>query len=178
VPDFDTLYDQHFRFVWRLARRMGVETSAIDDVVQEVFVVIHSKLETVRSPDSMRSWIYGIVRRAVSEHRRAVRRSETDLALPKEHAAVPLRPPTPLELTELSRDRELLATLLSELTEAKREVFILAELEEMSVPEIAEALEIPLNTAYSRLRHARQEFETALARRISSEKKRGLACRS
>jgi RNA polymerase sigma-70 factor, ECF subfamily len=174
VFDFDSLYDQHFRFVWRLARRMGVDPSAIDDVVQEVFVVIHAKLDSLHSPDAVRSWIYGIVRRAVSEHRRAVRRSETVLTFPTEHAAVPHRPPTPLELTELSSDRELLANLLGGLSDAKREVFILAELEEMSMPDIAVALEIPLNTAYSRLRHARQEFDTALARQSAVEKKRGL----
>jgi RNA polymerase sigma-70 factor, ECF subfamily len=174
VPDFETVYDQYFRFVWRLARRMGVDPSSVDDVVQEVFVVIHAKLDTVRSPDSLQSWIYGILRRAVSEQRRLVRKSEAVLTLPNEQAAVPADPPTPLELTELTSDRELLATLLAGLTEAKREVFILAELEEMSVTEIAVALEIPLNTAYSRLRHARQDFETALARQTAAERKRGL----
>ncbi|HEU5074208.1 MAG TPA: sigma factor-like helix-turn-helix DNA-binding protein, partial [Polyangiaceae bacterium] len=66
---------------------------------------------------------------------------------------------------------ELLSSLLAGLTDVKREVFILAELEEMSVPEIAAALDIPLNTAYSRLRHARQEFEAALARRLANERR-------
>jgi RNA polymerase sigma-70 factor (ECF subfamily) len=74
------------------------------------------------------------------------------------------RAPTPLEQTERNAELELLARLLDELDEPKREVFALVELEELSVPEAAEVLEIPLNTAYSRLRAARQSFDLALAR--------------
>jgi RNA polymerase sigma-70 factor (ECF subfamily) len=74
------------------------------------------------------------------------------------------RAPTPLEQTERNAELQLLARLLDELDEPKREVFALVELEELSVPEAAEVLEIPLNTAYSRLRAARQAFEAALAR--------------
>lgn len=174
MPDFDTIYEQYFQFVWRQARRMGVGAPAIDDVVQEAFVVIHAKLSDLRSPDSMRSWIYGIVRRAVFEHRRSAQRRAEESGLPEEQAALAARPPTPLELTELSSQRALLASLLAGLSAPKREVFVLAELEEMSVPEIAAALEIPLNTAYSRLRHARHDFELALARRSDTPKKWGV----
>ena len=67
VPDFETIYDQYFRFVWSSVRRLGVGMDAIDDVVQDVFIVIHSKLHTVRDPSALRSWIYGIVRRTVSQ---------------------------------------------------------------------------------------------------------------
>lgn len=174
-PDFDSVYDQYFRFVWTSARRLGVGPEAIDDVVQEVFIVIHSKLETVRQPESLRSWIYGIVRRTVSSHRRAGQRRHDLHSMPPEESKVAARQPGPLELTEQSSQLELLSSLLDGLSEAKREVFILAELEEMTVPEIAAAIEIPLNTAYSRLRHARQDFETALARHVAATKKRGLA---
>ena len=175
VPDFDTVYDQYFGFVWTSARRLGVGAEAIDDVVQEVFIVIHSKLHTVRQPDSLRSWVYGVVRRTVSSQRRAGQRRYGELSMQPEESTVAARQPSPLELVEQSSELELLWTLLSGLTEAKREVFILAELEEMTVPEIAAALEIPVNTAYSRLRHARQEFEAALARQVAATKKRGLA---
>jgi RNA polymerase sigma-70 factor (ECF subfamily) len=72
--------------------------------------------------------------------------------------------PTPLENTERNAERQLLMRLLSELDEPKREVFTLVDVHELSVPEAAEALGIPLNTAYSRLRVARQSFEMALAR--------------
>jgi RNA polymerase sigma-70 factor, ECF subfamily len=174
APDFDTLYEEYFHFVWRQARRMGVEPSAIDDVVQETFVVIHAKLPGLRSPDSLRSWVYGIVRRAAMEHRRIVRRAAKEAVLPAIPGTFGVSPLTPLEATELSCQRDLLENLLGGLSAPKREVFVLAELEEMSVPEIAEALDIPLNTAYSRLRHARQEFEAALDRQSDGVRKRGL----
>lgn len=174
VPDFETIYDQYFRFVWTSARRLGVGPEAIDDVVQEVFIVIHSKLSTVRQPEALRSWIYGIVRRTASSHRRAGQKRQDVFPFASDESAAATREPSPLDLTEQTSQLELLSALLAGLSEAKREVFILAELEEMTVPEIAAALEIPLNTAYSRLRHARQDFEAALARRMASNEKRGL----
>jgi RNA polymerase sigma-70 factor (ECF subfamily) len=116
----------------------------------------------------MRSWIYGIVRRTISTHRRS-NRARAGLEARWEHARV-VPPATPHQLAERADQVELLASLLAELDEAKREVFVAAELEEMTVPEIAEALEIPLNTAYSRLRAARHLFEEHLARRTARQK--------
>src|SRR5260221_3342385 len=71
VPPFAEIYKQYFDFVWSSARHLGVGGAAIDDVVQEVFIVIHAKLHTLQHPESLRSWIYGIARRTVSGHRRA-----------------------------------------------------------------------------------------------------------
>lgn len=166
VPAFESIYAQYFQFVWASALRLGVASSAIDDVVQEIFMVIHGKLATLRQPDSLRSWIYGIVRRTVSDHRRALK-ARADSAgtlafqVERQYAA----PKTPLDMKEQSDQVRLLWELLEEIPWPKREVFMLAELEEMTVPEIAEALQIPLNTAYSRLRAARIAFEEGLARR-------------
>ena len=87
-------------------------------------------------------------------------------------------PPTPFDLTEQNAQVQLLWSLLDELDEAKREVFAMAELDELTVPEIAEILEIPLNTAYSRLRAARQAFEAALSRRNAQLEGQGRPCRA
>ncbi|MFZ5890540.1 MAG: RNA polymerase sigma factor [Myxococcota bacterium] len=171
MPPFAAVYQQYFDFVWSSTRRLGVGSDAIDDVVQEVFVVIHSRLHTVEQPESLRSWIYGIVRRIVSSYHRSKRvkaASGASLAVMEEFREATQA--TPFELTQQSDQLSLLASVLAELDEAKREVFVLAELEEMTAPEIAQALEIPLNTAYSRLRAARIAFEERLARR---EKKGG-----
>lgn len=136
----------------------------MDDLVQEVFIVIHGKLASLEKPEALRSFIYGVVRRTVSTHRRARRaRPVAGLASSVGPEAVS-RSPSPLEQTESNAELQLLARLLEELDEPKREVFALVELEELTVPEAAEVLEIPLNTAYSRLRLARQAFEAALAR--------------
>jgi RNA polymerase sigma-70 factor (ECF subfamily) len=105
-----------------------------------------------------------VVRRTASAHRRSRRARDAAGSTAARSGELEPLPPTPFDLTEKNAELELLATLLAELDELKREVFTLVELEEMSVPEVAEALEIPLNTAYSRLRAARQAFEAALAR--------------
>jgi RNA polymerase sigma-70 factor, ECF subfamily len=164
VPSFSSVYRQYFDFVWSSARRFGVEADAIDDLVQEVFIVIHAKLDTLERPEALRSWVYGVVRRTVSTYRRARRTHVAAGTTVDTFADLPSRESTPLERTEQNLSLRLLADLLDQLDEPKREVFALVELEEWTVPEVAEALEIPLNTAYSRLRAARQAFEAALVR--------------
>jgi RNA polymerase sigma-70 factor (ECF subfamily) len=164
VPSFEALYRQYFDFVWSSVRRLGVGNDALDDVVQEIFIVIHSRLHTLEQPESLRSWIYGIVRRTVSGHHRTNRTRTSGVIAATDSGATGTPPATPFELTARANEFQLLQQLLSKLDDAKREVFELVEIEEMSVPEVAAALEIPLNTAYSRLRAARQEFEEALAR--------------
>ncbi|HTQ07907.1 MAG TPA: RNA polymerase sigma factor [Polyangiaceae bacterium] len=174
VPSFESVYAQYFDFVWASARRLGVRPASMDDVVQEIFMVIHGKLHTLRQPESLRSWIYGIVRRTVSGHHRSQRtRDASDVALAlhaKAHEETQL---TPLELTEHNEEAKLLWQLLGEVEETKREVLVLVEMEGMTAPEISDALEIPLNTVYSRLRAARLAFEAALGRQAARTESRG-----
>lgn len=137
--------------------------------------MIHSKLHTLEQPESLRSWIYGIVRRTVSGYRRARKVKEASgFQLIEMGKSVSPAPPTPLDIAEHGAKVELLSSILQDLDEPKREVFVLAEIEELTVPEIAQALQIPLNTAYSRLRAARQLFETGLARRTARSGRGGL----
>jgi RNA polymerase sigma-70 factor (ECF subfamily) len=164
VPSFQSVYRQYFDFVWSTARRLGVEPESMDDLVQEVFIVIHAKLDSLEKPEALRSFIYGVVRRTVSTHRRARRSRPAPGLTGSVGPEAVSRSPTPLEQTEANAQLQLLAKLLDELDEPKREVFALVELEELTVPEAAEALEIPLNTAYSRLRLAREAFAAALSR--------------
>jgi RNA polymerase sigma-70 factor (ECF subfamily) len=172
LPSFRSVYDEYFDFVWTSTRRLGVPVDAVDDVVQEVFVVISDRLGTVEQPASLRSWIYGVVRRTVSTYHRSRRvRSASESHDPFEDASSPMQP-SPLDLAVLNDEVRLLWRLLGDIGPLKREVFVLAELEEMTMPEIAEAIGVPLNTAYSRLRVARQEFNDALARHEAAQKER------
>jgi RNA polymerase sigma-70 factor (ECF subfamily) len=170
VPPFHAIYKQYLDFVWSSAGHLGAGTDAIDDVVQDVFIVIHAKLATLQRPEALRSWIYGIVRRTVSDYRRS--RRTRDAA----GASLDVEPrssqPSPLEVAERNADLELLERVLAELDETKREVFVMVEVLEMTVPEVVQALDVPLNTAYSRLRLARQSFEEALARHEARDKER------
>ena len=164
VLSFETVYERYFEFVWAMARRFGVPTEAMDDVVQEVFMVVHAKLHTLERPESARSWLYGIVRRTASGHRRKHNGDKfvtgvTVDELPGLEAVF-----SPANLAEQNDRVRQLWALIATIEPVKREVFVMAELEEFTCPEIAEALDVPLNTVYSRLRYAREAFETALAR--------------
>ncbi len=172
LPSFRSVYDDYFDFIWACTRRLGVPDDAVDDVVQEVFVVVHARLKTVERPASLRSWLYGVVRRTVSTYHRGrhVRRAH-ESPEPFDDNMSPMQP-SPLDLAVLSDEARLLWRLLGEVAPVKREVFVLAELEEMTAPEIAEAVGIPMNTAYSRLRAARQEFDAAFARYAAHQKER------
>ncbi len=166
VPSFQAVYETYFDFVWASAHRFGIEPPEMEDLVQDVFIVIHSRVHTLQNPQALRSWIYGIVRRTASNYRRA----KSTHARPSSHDSSrdESPDPTPLEQTERNAKRELLVSLLNQLDEPKREIFALVEIHELSVPEAAELLGIPLNTAYSRLRAARQGVEVAVARHEAS----------
>jgi RNA polymerase sigma-70 factor, ECF subfamily len=165
VPSFETIYEQYFDFVWSMTRRFGVPPETMDDVVQEVFMVVHKKLHTLESPEALRSWLYGIVRRRASGHHRQSWTQKTSGGVDVEDMPdVEGGMQSPADLAEQSDNVRKLWELLDGIDAPKREVFIMAELQELTCPEIAKALNIPLNTAYSRLRHAREAFDAALAR--------------
>lgn len=165
LPSFRSVYESYFDFVWSSARRLGVPADAIDDVVQEVFIVVHARLHTVEQPASLRSWIYSVLRRTVSMYHRGRRtRAARESTAPSPGDRPDPMQPSPLDLAVLGDEMRHLWHLLGALDEVKREILVLAELEEMTVPEIAQATGVPLNTAYSRLRAARQEFNAAFAR--------------
>ncbi len=171
VRSFQAIYKQYFDFVWSSARHLGATADAVDDVVQDVFVVIHARLATLQNPEALRSWIYGIVRRTVSDYRRSRRnRDAAGARLGAELKSTATSQPSPLDLAERSAELALLESLLAELDESKREIFVMVEVLEMTIPEVVQALEIPLNTAYSRLRLARILFEEALARREATSR--------
>ena len=165
VSPFESLYRQYFDFVWSSVRRLGVSPDAVDDVVQEIFIVIHSRLHTLEKPEALRSWIYSVIRRTVSGYHRSRRTKDASVVVLAVEPDARALPRTPFDLVEQNDRVKLLFSLLEELNAPKREVFTMAELDELTVPEIAEILGIPLDTAYSRLRAARQAFEEALARR-------------
>ena len=178
VPTLQTIYKEYFDFVWSSARHLGATGDAIDDVVQDVFIVIHHKLATLQRPEALRSWIYGIVRRTVSDYRRSRRtRDAAGMRLGAEFKLSRPSQPSPLEMAERNAELELLESVLADLDETKREVFVMVEVLEMTVPEVVQALEIPLNTAYSRLRLARQSFEEALARHEARDEENRKPCR-
>lgn len=174
---FDRVYETHFAFVFRNAKRLGVADANVDDVVQEVFVVLYRRLHDYDGRTSIRGWIYGILCNVVREYRRTRRRRDLPLC-PLDPdttgaAATEFSDPGPIELAERQETARFLFRLLDMLDDEKREILVLAELEQMNIPEIAQTLGVNVNTLYSRLKAAKKALaqvyrrETARARQGS-----------
>ncbi len=162
---FEQLYDEHVDFVWRSARRLGLDDSAADDVVQQTFLVVHRRWGDFDGRSTPKTWIFSILLRVVSDHRRTLRRKSPHRA----HAPIDVdllvdstaNPHESLLRAEASRTID---ALLESLEEDKRVVFVLAELEGMTADEIGTATGLDRAAVYSRLRAARTDFERAAAR--------------
>lgn len=153
--------DDHFDLVWRTLRRLGVATADVDDAAQEVFVVLARRLTDVE-PHSERAFLIATAARVASTRRRSVRRRQEDVRPSLDDLSAAMLGPE--ELNELKSARALLDQALARLSADLRMTFVLYELEELSVAEIADALGIPKGTVTWRLKAAREAFEQAAAR--------------
>lgn len=161
--DLRTLFEQHYGSVWRLLRRFGVAPTELDDYTQEVFWIAARRLGDIE-PGREKSFLYGVSIRVASNaarERKNVPRSIDEIAEPFDPR------PTPEEQLNQRQTRELLDQVLSCLSLELRTVLVLFELEGLAVAEIAELEGVPLGTASSRLRRARQEF-SEISKRIRS----------
>ena len=167
----DSLYDSHFSFVWRNLRRLGVPDVILEDAAQDVFLVVHRRWDSFDSRwSSVETWLFGILMRVARNHRRSLRRRAW--AIPSTGDVVEVVPSPAAGPAELVARREavaLLDCLLDSLDEDKRAIIVLVDVEQLSVPQAAEALEVNLNTAYWRLRTARTQLRKSLARIRATE---------
>jgi RNA polymerase sigma-70 factor (ECF subfamily) len=168
LPDFEDIYRDYFDFIWRSLRRLGVRPAALDDASQEVFLVVHRRLTDFQGRSSLKTWLFGIALHVARRQARTAARHPAE-ELPEPAPAAP-GATTPQDEAARREAIALLYTILDDLDADKRAVFVMAELEQMTAPEIAEALGAPMNTVYSRLRAARREFEASLKRRQASER--------
>jgi RNA polymerase sigma-70 factor, ECF subfamily len=164
-PTFAEVYDECFDLAWRNLRRLGVPEAQVDDAVQEVFMIVHRRLPEFEGRASLRAWVCAIVTRVASDHRRTLRRKSPHVGASVDADTLPDEgAPDPHENAVREEGVRLLHALLDQLDDDKRAVFVLAELEQMTAPEIAESLAENVNTIYARLRAARAEFEQLVAR--------------
>lgn len=158
---FDDVYAAHAPFVWRILRVLGVPPAAIEDAVQDVFVVVHRRLPEFEGRAAITTWLFAIARRVAGAHRRRAVGTRTE-----ELVDEPAGPSDTFATVSRAEAAATVSAILDRMDEDKRIVFALVELEQMTVPEVAQLLAINLNTAYSRLRLAREVFEAA-ARRLA-----------
>jgi RNA polymerase sigma-70 factor (ECF subfamily) len=155
------LAQAHFGYVWRLCRRLGLSESDADDAAQQVFITAARRISDIRAGRE-RAFLYGVAVNVVakSRHARARLREAGDVDLDTLESELP----SIEDLSDQRAARALLDRLLDAMSLELRAVFVLYEIEEQTVAEIAETLAIPLGTAASRLRRAREDFAARLAR--------------
>jgi RNA polymerase sigma-70 factor (ECF subfamily) len=163
LPTFEEIYDRHAEFVWSSLRGLGVHADAVDDAAQDVFVVLHRRLGDYNGRSTLKTFVFGIAVGIARNYRRAARRAgRVEHVADVQQIADPR--PTQLDSTAAAQAMARLVDILDRLDDAKREVLVAIEWEQMSAPEIAAALGVSVNTVYSRLRLARAEFDRLLER--------------
>jgi RNA polymerase sigma-70 factor, ECF subfamily len=156
-----SMVTDHFDFVWRLLRRLGVPPADVDDAAQQVFIVGTRRLADIL-PGNERTFLYGTALRMASTIRRNSRRRERFIqSVQTEPEAFCRSPHDELEWREAL---DILDTILHTLDDEQREVFVLCEIEELTAPQVASIVGIPVGTVASRLRRARQTFGDELKR--------------
>jgi RNA polymerase sigma-70 factor (ECF subfamily) len=151
----------HLDFVWRCLRRLGVAAADVEDAAQHVLLVLASRLEEVPI-DNERAYLFATASRVAANYRRALkRRARAHEQILHEPIGDSL---TQEQLSDQLRARELLDRVMADMPDDLREVFVLFEIEEVQIKDIARMLDIPIGTVGSRLRRAREWFQEAVSR--------------
>jgi RNA polymerase sigma-70 factor (ECF subfamily) len=164
---FDGIYESMVDYVWNVVCRLGVPQADAEDVLQEVFITVYRRLGEFERRAQLKTWVFTIAVHLVQHYFRTRARKPGDRATARGteiHALVDQRGNGPASEVERRERYDALDRVLAQLDEAKRLVFVLAELEQMTLSEIGEIVGTNANTVATRLRAARQAFEKSLAR--------------
>jgi RNA polymerase sigma-70 factor (ECF subfamily) len=163
---FETFFRAHYDFVWRNLRRLGVPGPQVDDALQDVFVTAHRKRDQLHEDASERAWLFTILRRVAFRYRRSESRHQRKI-----DALGHMAPTEHIDRTQEGVDaRRFLGSFLAGLGDKRRPVFVMIELEGMTAPEVAGALDLKLNTVYSRLRLGRAAFDREVGKLHARER--------
>lgn len=158
ASEFTALFEAHFAYVWRSLLRLGAPRRDAEDLAQDVFVIVHRRLADYDRERPIKPWLFGIAYNVVRDYRRRAGHqrehlTETPMDVGREDPG--LRALDSVQLVHQA---------LLRLPHERRAVFVLYELDHVAMKEIGEVLAIPVDTAYSRLRKAREEFREAVAK--------------
>ena len=161
MPSSSAIFARDLGYVWTSLRRLGVPQRDLEDLSHDVFFRVYQRLPDYDRERPFRPWLFGFCFRVASDYRRR-------FANQREILGAELEPtdPSPDALDRLvqAEATSLAQCVLQSLELERRAVFVMHEIDGAAIPEVAEALGIPLNTAYSRLRLAREQFADGLRR--------------
>jgi RNA polymerase sigma-70 factor (ECF subfamily) len=157
--DFESIYRAEFPYVFRSLRRLGVRERELEDVAHDVFLAVYRRFDEYDPQRPVRPWLFAFAHRIAADHRRLARHRHES---PDRGEDAPSPGRLPDEHLADERARRALLRALDALDDDRRAVLIMHDLEGHSMPEIAAAFAIPLNTAYSRLRLARRDLNAAV----------------
>lgn len=161
--EWERAYRTHFKPVWRLLAQLGIAERELEDLTHEVFLTAFRREDAFDASRPMLPWLFGIAYRLASDHRQRASSTREEMTEEVPDQAV-ISGPTGETAVARRQARALLTEVLDSLDLEKRAVFVMHELDGMTVPDIANAVEVPVATAYSRLRLARTQFDAALKR--------------
>ena len=168
--DIGQAYQLHAPFIARVIEKLTGAGPHVDDLLQETFIVAHKKRNDFEKRSALRTWLYGIAKNLCMHHKRGLARflnfKEKLQSMPNSVSS------TPDQTLEVSRELQLAESVITSMSFKQREVFVLYELEEMEGPEIAELLNIPIGTVWTRLHKARQVFQSKLEKKRMREQLR------
>ncbi|HMI87101.1 MAG TPA: sigma-70 family RNA polymerase sigma factor [Polyangiaceae bacterium] len=168
-PDFRAIFDLHFDYIWFTLRRFGVPERDLDDLAHDVFIQVYRHLDQYDATRPLRPWLFGFAYRIASDYRRLARHRRETLGEPCEGVD---GAPSASDRVATRQKLDLVWTALEQLDLDRRAIFVLHDVEGHSIPEVASTLGIPLNTAYSRLRLAREQFAKSMQRLRSRQGER------
>jgi RNA polymerase sigma-70 factor, ECF subfamily len=167
VPPFREVFEANVRYVYRLLIHLGVPARHVEDVCQEVFVVVSRRLHECTDTRSLRSWLYAIAWRVASAHRRkAAHRREVPTADAGDHV---VEAKEPASVLEEQRRLVRLDAALATLPDDQRAVFVLYEIEQLTMREVSSVVDCSINTAFSRLYAARRRVAASLGVEVPKE---------
>lgn len=156
--DFERIYEDHFDFVWRSLRLLGVAPAFVEDVAQDTFDVVLRQLDRFEGRSSVRTWLFAIAQRVAANHRRTARRKLEPL---RAFTDVVSGDPTPHAHAEASEAAGVVQRFVADLTPELRTLFVLAVLEEVPAREVAQTLRISVNAVYCRIHALRNDLRRA-----------------
>lgn len=163
---FTLFYRDNARQVLDWTRRLGGPYISPEDVAHDVFAVAFRRIHTLRPDGKPIAWLYGITRNVVNNAKRRAR-FRTMVGLDRVAPPVSERD-NGEQLAQRQQERRMVVETLQQLKPAHRDVLVLLDMDERTAPEVAEILDLPVGTIYSRLHHARRAFMAAYPRTVAN----------